>query len=207
MGARSPLPKYDMMDTLQSRLQAHHPAAVERPDLRPAGVLVPLFAGPQVLLTRRPQKMSRHPGQIAFPGGTYDPRDGSLEQTALRESHEEIGLDPARVEILGRLDQVWTPTGFVMHPFVGWVREPGSWRAAPDEVEEILCVPIGDLMLPGVFREEQWERGGVAYRVVFFDLPGGTVWGATGRILLRLLQVGFGWTEVAELPWESGPAP
>jgi len=190
---------------LEARFAGYTARPVHRPEFRPAGVLVPLFPSPggcQLLLTRRPQNLSRHGGQISFPGGAMDPEDADLRHTALRESQEEVGLAPERVRLLGELDHVWTPSGFVLVPFVGWIAEGSVGAADPHEVEEVLWVEVADLMAPGVYREEVWEREGTGYRISFFDVACGTVWGATARVLVRMLQVGFGWTGVEDKPWE-----
>lgn len=201
MGAVKTLQKSE----LRANLEGYHARAVHRPDLRQAGVLVPLFPTPrgcQVLLTRRPQTLPRHAGQISFPGGRWEEGDADLRATALRESNEEVGLAPERVQVLGELDHVWTPSGFVLVPYVGWIAEGSVGAADPGEVEEVLFAEVADLMAPGVYREELWDREGTAYRISFFDMPFGTVWGATGRVLVRLLQVGFGWKDVEDTPWE-----
>ena len=202
MGAVKTLQNCDKR-AIHDRLAARPPVPADRPDLRPAAVLVPLFPDGRILLTRRPQTLRKHPGQIAFPGGAYETSDPDLRHTALREAHEEVGLESEHVELLGELDHVWTPTGYVLVPYVGWVEGAFVERTDPGEVEEILFAQVEELMRPGVYREEDWEREGVTHRVVFFDLPGATVWGATGRVLVNFLQVACGWTGAAERPWET----
>lgn len=163
-------------------------------------------AGLSLVLIRRSSGLARHSGQIALPGGVRDPGDPDLQHTALREAHEEIALPSQAVEVLGRLDDVWTPTGFVLSPFVAAVRATGEFRPQEGEVDEVLQAPLDLLLDRGVFREEIWVRGEVRYPVVHFDLPDFTIWGATGRIVARLLEVGFGW-ENPGTPFHDSPPP
>ena len=191
--------------TIATNLRAHLPVPCDRLDLRPAAVLVPVFPtdrGLSVCLIRRPEAMRNHAGQIAFPGGGFDIGDRDLSHTAVRETHEELGVDPAQIEILGSLDETWTPSGYRMTPFVGWLEGPPIWTPDPREVAEVLCPSVELFMEPNCFRQEYWERGGVRYRVAFFDIEGGPVWGATARVLFRFLQLGFGWRSGDLEPWE-----
>ncbi len=170
---------------------------------RPAGVLVPLLTRPQgldLVLIRRGRELARHRGQIAFPGGGREPDDVDLRHTALREAVEEIAVRPDGVDFLGRLDDVWTPSGFVISAFVAALAEPQDFRPQAGEVEEVLQVPLRDLAARGVYREEVWRRQGQEVPVSFFELEGLTVWGATGRLVARLLEVGFGWQNPGR-PW------
>ncbi len=158
------------------------------------------------MLIRRGAQLAHHRGQIAFPGGCHEPQDRDLQETALREAVEEIALRPEGLDFLGRLDDVWTPTGFVMSAFVAALPHPQDFRPQAEEVEEVLEIPLGDLIREGVYREEIWTRKGQAIPVSFFDLEDVTVWGATGRLVARLLEVGFGWRNPG-LPWRPGPLP
>jgi len=157
--------------------------------LRPAAVLVafqPGPAGPEVILTRRSSRLRHHPGQIAFPGGKPEPQDADLARTALREAHEEVGLDPAAVEILGELTSHDTVTGFTITPVVGRVLRPFDPVSEAGEVDEVFAVPLVHLADLGRYRIErrrwlgQWRN----YHVV----PWGPyyIWGATARILRNL---------------------
>ncbi len=181
-------------------------------DLAPPGapaaaVLVAFFADrhgeAHVILTKRPETMPSHRGDIAFPGGKVDPaRDADLVATALREAQEEIGLSPEGVEIVAELDSLHTVgSGFWMKPFVGVVEGHPVLVPDPREVDGILEVPVSALLAPGVYRQERWEVPDPDQRadpssgpppptrsVEFFELPGETVWGATAYILARFLE-------------------
>ena len=157
--------------------------------LRPASVLVPLIErgpGLNVILTRRAALLKHHPGQVAFPGGKQEPGDATALDAALREAQEEIGLEPATVEILGRLDLHQTVTDFHVSPFVGLVAPrfvPVLDRA---EVDEVFEVPLAFVLDPRNLQvhSRRWQGQERSYYV----LPYGPhyIWGATARMLKTL---------------------
>ncbi|MFN2607981.1 MAG: CoA pyrophosphatase [Acidimicrobiales bacterium] len=159
---------------------------------RAAAVLVPLFeeAGEaRVVLTRRSATLSSHSGEVSFPGGTVGPGEDDLA-AALREAEEEVGLTPAAVEVVGRLDRLRTPTtGFLLTPFVGVLAGRPALRPASGEVEEAFDVALSRLLDPALFREERWDRPPPERPVWFFELGHDTVWGVTARILHQLLRL------------------
>jgi 8-oxo-dGTP pyrophosphatase MutT (NUDIX family) len=164
---------------------------------RPAAVLVPIFevdGEAQIILTKRPDTMPSHRGEIAFPGGKLETgHDASLRDAALREAHEEIGLDPAQVEIVAELESMTTVAGrFTLTPFVGLLAARPALHPDPIEVVRVLEVPISELL--DVYREERWDvppefgaGAGPDRPIHFFELADETVWGATARILTQLL--------------------
>lgn len=141
-----------------------------------------------VVLTRRAGHLRAHSGEVSFPGGGEDPADADLAATALREASEEIGLEPTSVEIIGELDHLSTVTSrsFIV-PYVGVLPDRPHLVPNPDEVDAILHVPLSELLLADVFREERWGEGPAARPIVFFELVGDTVWGATAALLRQLL--------------------
>jgi 8-oxo-dGTP pyrophosphatase MutT (NUDIX family) len=164
--------------------------AADKP-LRPAAVLVPFWLqteGARLILTKRSSRLKHHPGQIAFPGGKVDATDVGPQAAALRESHEEIGLDPARVSILGALPVHETVTGFAVTPFVGLIR--GTFDPVPEagEVEEVFTVPLAHVLTPARFAVERRQWMGVWRR--YYAVPYGPyyIWGATARILRGLAE-------------------
>lgn len=136
--------------------------------------------------------MRKHPGEVAFPGGAVD-GDESDWAAAVREAHEEVGLDPNSPQSIGQLDSFVTGASFSMvTPCVGRLSSEPKLLAAPDEVDEILYVPLAALMKPDVYREELWMWEGQQRSMHFFDLETDTVWGATALMLHQLLTLTFG---------------
>jgi 8-oxo-dGTP pyrophosphatase MutT (NUDIX family) len=190
-------------EALRAALAVHIPTALPVPPLpfeylplgglRDAAVLVPLFEkeeAPQVLLTRRRSDLRKHPGQLSFPGGSVDPSDRDSLAAALREAREEVGLRPEQVEVLGRLsDCLVAVTGYRLTPWVGVVPYPYRYLPAPGEVEEILQVPLRDLVRPQALRSEWREVLGAMREVHFYTWGEHTIWGATARVLKELLSI------------------
>jgi 8-oxo-dGTP pyrophosphatase MutT (NUDIX family) len=159
---------------------------------RPAAVLLLVVnhpAGQAVVFTRRTAHLSDHAGQISFPGGRCDAEDCTPERTALREAEEEIGLSPERVEVLGRLPDYHTGTGYRVSPVVGWAQGPLAYRPDPHEVEEVFEVPLAFLLDPanqkrhfrmiGEIRRDYWA---IPYAERY-------IWGATAAMLMMFDRV------------------
>jgi 8-oxo-dGTP pyrophosphatase MutT (NUDIX family) len=167
---------------------------------RAAAVLVPLLPRPEglhVLFTERSKELRFHAGQVSFPGGAVDPTDRGVGEAALRESQEEVGLDPLHVEILGRLDDCPTfVTGFVISPIVGVV-DPLSftaagrypWKPSAAEIALLHELPLDAFLDPANLRIEMREARGVPHQLYWYTVNGTTVWGATARILHQLLEL------------------
>ena len=159
-----------------------------------AAVLVPLVPvddAVHLLYTRRAATLPSHQGQVAFPGGTHDlARDSSVVATALREAHEEIGLRPEDVRILGTLDDIETMTSrFVITPVVGVTPYPYAWTPCPREVDQIFTVRLTDLLAPDAERRETWDFDGRRVPIDHFPVAGQVIWGATHRITRNLLDI------------------
>ncbi len=154
-----------------------------------AAVLVPIadwHGTPGVILTERRDDLKSHAGEISFPGGRRDGPHESLERTALREAEEEIGLDPADVQVVGALPPVGTfVTSYRIQPFVGMVSEGASVFPNPDEVALILRFSLDDLS--GAYAMRRLVRRGVPVRTPTFEMDRHLIWGATARILSELL--------------------
>lgn len=156
-----------------------------------AAVLVPIVdhsSGLTVIFTQRTAHLKAHSGQVSFPGGRAEPEDPTPEFTALREAQEEIGLAVERVEVLARLPDYHTRTGFRVTPVVGLVTPPLGLVPDPREVEEVFEVPLAFLLDPGNHRRETRELQGrtVGYYVMRYGSH--TIWGATAGMLLTLYR-------------------
>jgi 8-oxo-dGTP pyrophosphatase MutT (NUDIX family) len=173
------------------------------PDPVAASVLVPLVMRdqPTVLLTQRTSNLSKHAGQISFPGGRSEPTDADAVATALREAQEEVGLDPARVHVLGSMPTYTTGTGFVVTPVVGLIDAAPHevqrlhLQADPSEVDEIFEVPLHYLMDPQHHQRRAFAMPGAP--VEFFAMPWSSsqpgkeyfIWGATAAMLRNLYRM------------------
>lgn len=173
------------------RLDRFRPTATTRR----SAVLVPLYETDgvtRVVLTRRSPHLRSHTWEVSFPGGRAD--DGeSPWQTALREAHEEIALEPSLVRPIGELDRfVTVGSQSLVHPVVGALPARPELTPEPAEVDQILHVPLDELVLDGVFREELWPIGDALRPITFFELHGNTVWGATAAMIRQLLTLTLG---------------
>lgn len=178
-------------EALRAALAAHRPTRVSVPDARAAAVLIPVVGGddPSVLFTVRTETVRSHKGQISFPGGSIDPTDESPMAAALRETHEEIGLDPGSVEVVGELDT--TPTfvsGFVISPFVGLLHGAPRLTPNPGEVAEVLQVPLADLD-DEIRAEPGFAHAGRTYPTEAWIWRDYVIWGVTARLIRLFLGV------------------
>jgi len=183
---------------LRDVLRARGSAPIADTCNRLSAVLIPLYADrdePHVILTRRAAHLRTHSREVAFPGGGREPGDADLWETALRETREEIGLDPTAATRIGELDPFFTVgSDSLVHSFVAELPagRPAGLRPDPAEVEKILHVPLSSLLAPDVYHQELWPRDGTMRPINFFEIPGDTIWGATAAILRQLLVIAAG---------------
>lgn len=176
---------------------------------RPAAVLIPLFLGHavengefgwQVLLTRRTNSVMEHQGQVAFPGGRADPADITPEMTALREAHEEIGLEPNQVRILGRMQSLQTITNYIVTPIVGVIPWPISLHLEETEVSRVFSIPLKWLADPGNHEKRDrtvpvtlakiLHKG--SFPVIYFKPYNDEIlWGVSAEITIRMIDILF----------------
>ena len=156
----------------------------------PAAVLVPVVFGenPGILLTKRTAHLTAHAGQVSFPGGRIDPEDSGPEAAALREAREEIGLDPASVEVLGRMADHVTGTGYRITPVLGIVPAGLIYRLSAHEVDSIFELPISVVLDPDAPRLQRQHVDGRWREYWVWPHPDHYIWGATAAILVRLAE-------------------
>ncbi len=164
---------------------------------KPAAVLIPMVLDGDIwkflFIKRTHHNNDRHSGQIAFPGGRADQKDPSLEFTALREAKEEIGINPADVNILGQSCSITTVTDYEISPYVGILPWPYHLNLSEEEVEKTILIPIDWLVDPENHQTKAWESlsaGGVKIPVIYFnEFEGEILWGATAQIVIDFLDL------------------
>ena len=184
----------DLPDFLRQRLAERPPIVRPEWEVRPAAVLVPLYlnAGEwHVLFTQRTHLVESHKGQVSFPGGRVEPEDTSRVETALRETEEEIGLRRTDVTVLGQLDELLTVTQYHITPIVGVFPWPYSFVLSTAELSDVFGAPLSWLANPDNLEIQQREPivPGRKIPVYYLHYQGYTIWGATARMLLNLIEV------------------
>ena len=157
--------------------------------LSPAGVLIPLIqrsSGLTVLLTQRSAELKHHAGQISFPGGRMEADDRDIAHTALRETWEEVGIEPAQVTIIGYLPPMPTITGYAVTPSIGLVEEQHRLVLDSNEVESTFEVPLAFLMDGSNMQQSEREYQGQRFPVVEFRFEDYRIWGATAQMILKM---------------------
>jgi len=194
-GLKAPLPgqevQYQMAHVVRRRVDQ------PPPDAKQAGVLALFYPRNEqwhlVFIERQAQyKKDRHAGQISFPGGRYESHDGSLKQTALREAEEEIGLDASKVEVLGKLTELYIPvSNFQVNPYVAVTTKTPSFQPQESEVRDILQIPFELISRPETQQKTdlQLSQQITLRNVPYFDLYGKILWGATAMMVNELLAV------------------
>jgi mutator protein MutT len=193
LGAPAAHPLVVTVDDIERALAAAtpgRPIAPTFPDARASAVLVALAdgeEGAEVLLTRRSRHLRTHKGEISFPGGRMDPGETPAE-TALREAHEEVGLDPTLVTLFAELDHLSTVVSRShIVPVVGRLPAVVPLGPASPEVERVMWLPLAELVRPDTYHSERWGRSPTDRLLHFFELEDETVWGATAFMLVDLL--------------------
>jgi 8-oxo-dGTP pyrophosphatase MutT (NUDIX family) len=159
-------------------------------DCRHGGALLlvyPRDGNAHLLLTVRSASLPQHGGQVSLPGGAVEPGE-SFDRAALREAHEEVGIEPDHVRLVGSLSSIHVPVSrFVLHPWVGVAKTTPGFRADPAEVARILEVPFAHLVDPARIATETRDASGRTFEVPFFEVDGEKVWGATAMVLAEFL--------------------
>jgi 8-oxo-dGTP pyrophosphatase MutT (NUDIX family) len=166
---------------IENILSHHEKKKITGQNLVASAVLIPIFHEQdqyRILFTERSYEVNFHKGQICFPGGTQEPFDSTLLQTALREINEEIGLETENIEILGELDDTLTfVTNYVISPFVAFISTPPALRTNGREVRGTFSVPLSFLLDEANFKQDSQS----------YEYEGHTIWGATARILRQFI--------------------
>lgn len=188
------------------RVLADNPKnSVDLASLVPAGVaclLYPKDGDYCVLLNKRSMQVEHHKGEVSFPGGRRDPEDDSMLATALRETHEEMGILPEDIDVLGQLDDVETNTNYLMYTYVGTIPYPYDFNPSSIEVAGVLEVPISALLDENNRRDEIRLINGEPINSPAFAYEGQLIYGATGRVLQNLLDL-VGPALDKEAPWTT----
>lgn len=159
------------------------------PQPRISAVMMLLFPGEielETLFILRPDKQGVHSAQMSFPGGKTEEEDHDLLDTALRETFEEVGIDPSIIEPIGQLSEIYIPpSNFIVHPFIGWIDRTPILKANPDEVNEIIRVPITHFLKEPIIQSKQifLPSYNVHIDAPYFDVKGNTLWGATAMMI------------------------
>ena len=183
--------EWSFIESIRAGLAAHRRIALE-PGPVPAAVLLPLFLKNgeyHILFTKRTEYLNHHRGEISFPGGVCHPDDGDAQQTALRETWEEVGVASSDVEILGALDDVLSIHNYVVTPFVATFPPDCRLRINSDEIERSIEVPLSHLLKPEIFRVEDWQWKGRIHPVYFYTYGNDEIWGLTAAILKQFLDI------------------
>jgi len=183
------------LEVVSSAVRAFQPDQSLRQPLenaRPSAVLVGLFEssnGVEAILTRRSQELTNHRGEISFPGGRLD-RNETVIEAALRETHEEIGIEPSTAKVIGELNSMSTVvSNSHIVPIVASFQTVPSFRAANREVDRVFSVPLCELVREDTYSQEHWVFSDRELQVNFFYLDDETIWGATARVLFQIVML------------------
>jgi len=185
------MPRTDPWAAIRTAVDRHRRTSLPADGKLGAAVLIalaPYGDDPHVVFQVRSHDVEHHKGEISFPGGAADPTDPDLIYTALRESHEELGIDPSHVDVVGELSHYVTHTGFHVTPFVGVLdRAPYPYIPSAIEVAEVLDVPLRHLLTPDNWSRDAWHRDGLRMVRRSYHWNGHRIWGATAAMLQAFL--------------------
>lgn len=182
-----------MDKTIEERLKSYKKKTERAPHLKAASVLLPLFKKDgelSILFTQRTDNVEHHKGQISFPGGMRDPEDPDSVSTAIRETWEEVGIEPSLIQIIGELDDHPTVSGFNITPFVGRISYPFTTQICKEELSEAFSIPLAFFLDESNCREESLVDSDGNKRVFFvFKFQNYRIWGATAAIIRNFIDV------------------
>ena len=182
-----------MKEKIRQALASRQRISLDSIGLTEAAVLIPIFCKDgeyHILFTQRSDLVPHHKGQISFPGGARSKDDTTLQDTALRESREEIGLKAKDAEIVGELDDTPTTTsGYNISPFVAFIPYPYKFTLSPYEISEIFSIPVSALLHKAKRKKERYTFGGQVFVNYSYEYEGRVIWGATAHIVEQLLEI------------------
>ncbi len=190
----------EAIQTIEKKLTQHSPQRLKIPEFAPAAVVIPFLdinSKAHILFTKRTETVEHHKGQVSFPGGAWEEQDASLQETALRETFEEVGIPQQMLNVIGQLDDFPTISNFLVTPFVAKMPYPYPTKISTDEVAEILEVPLELFLTDKHFRLEERDIGSKKYPIYYYHFGPSVIWGVTGYIINRFI----------ELVFEYNPAP
>lgn len=182
------------IEQIRVRLAAHQRRVIARPGLIPAAVLLPIFeknSEAHFLLTLRTHTVDTHKGQISFPGGGREKDDRTIHDTALRETFEEVGIQPQAIQIIGDLDDVIAVSDHLVTPVVATIPHPYDFKVSAEEIEELIEIPLSFFMDLSNCRVEERSHRGQRVPVYFYTSGRHIVWGLTAHIIRGFLNVCF----------------
>lgn len=183
-----------MLEKMRAQVLQHKPRQIDSAGLPEAGVLIPITCvddQPEIILTLRSRRLSTHSGEVAFPGGRRDPGDVDLCYTALREAHEEIGLLPELVDVVGPMDSLVSRFGIKVTPYVGIVPDVFDLRPNSGEIEEVFRVPVRYFLEDPREMTHRIDYEGRSWYVPSYRYEGFKIWGLTALMLAELMNVAF----------------
>lgn len=181
----------ELEDLIRHKLKNRDPLVLDPPNFTHAAVLIPIFSENKTIkfiLTKRTENLRHHRGEISFPGGKKSKRDKDLIQTALRETEEEIGVTGEQIKVVGRLDDLFTITRYIITPFIGILYGDIECCSNDAEVAEILKVPLELFLSKEKFEEDRWENKGVKYPLYYYYWENYKIWGATAYIINQFIE-------------------
>ncbi len=184
----------ELEELIKRKLENKKPLILDPPGFTHAAVLIPIFTEKntmKLILTKRTEKLRHHRGEISFPGGKKSKKDANLIETALRETEEEVGVKREQVRVVGRLDDLFTITRYIITPYIGILEGKIEYYSNDAEVAEIISVPLKIFLNGEKFAERGWERNGVKYPLYYYYWKDYEIWGATAYIINQFIEYVF----------------
>ncbi len=182
----------ELIEVIKEKLSKYPKTTLKVANLRPSAVMLIIYPkneGYSILLNKRSEEVEHHKGEISFPGGAKDPEDNTMLDVALRETHEEMGICPKDIHVLGELSEVSTNSGFVINTFVATIPYPYKFQISSAEIAEVIEMPLESILDQTNRREEAWVDEERLARGFIYAYNGHLVYGATARILSQLVTL------------------